>query len=257
VNIRSALIANPKPPKLGSPSMGSFDHPPMPPQAVLGLNPSPRNPRLNATLSTRTAASRIVVPFVSVQLVRTEPRPTSRTRNGRDAIQQLVQDLGIVNVGGRQQQGQRNALSIDQKMVFRARFAFVRRVGPRFFAPFLAATVAESTAARLQSISPARPNFSKNKRCRRCQTPAACHSWRRRQQVMPHPQPISWGSISQGMPLRRTNRMPVKAARSDTRGRPPFGFGLSGGNNGATCSHSSSSRRGRISRQRVTRKGFC
>jgi hypothetical protein len=38
------------------------------------------------------------------------------------------------------------------------------------------------------------------------------------------PQPISWGSISQGMPLLRTKRMPVRAARSGTGGRPPFGL---------------------------------
>jgi hypothetical protein len=48
--------------------------------------------------------------------------------------------------------------------------------------------------------------------------------WPRRQHVMPLPQPISWGSISQGMPLRRTKRMPVRAARSGTGGRPPFGL---------------------------------
>ena len=257
MNICSAFVANPKPPELGSPSMGPFNHPPMSAEAVLGLNPSACNSRLDAALATRTAASRIVIPFVSVQLVRTESRPTSRTGNGRNAIQQIVQHLGVVNVGGCQQQGQRNAFSIDQKMVFRAWLAFVRRVRPCFVAPFFAATVAESTAARLQSISPARPSFSKNRRCKRCQTPASCHSWRRRQQVIPHPQPISLGSISQGMPLRRTNRMPVKAARSGTRGRPPFGFGFSGGNNGATCSHSSSSRRGRISRLMITRSRFC
>jgi hypothetical protein len=46
-------------------------------------------------------------------------------------------------------------------------------------------------------------------------------SRRRRQHVIPDPQPSSCGSICQGMPLRRTNRMPVRHARSETRGRPP------------------------------------
>ena len=32
------------------------------------------------------------------------------------------------------------------------------------------------------------------------------------------PHPISWGSISHGMPDFRTKMMPVKAARSDTSG---------------------------------------
>jgi hypothetical protein len=229
----------------------------MSPKTVLGLDTSASYPRPDTTLPTRPAAPRVVVSLVGVQFVRTEPRPTSRAGNGRDAIQQIFKNLGVVNVGSSQKQSQRNALSIDEKMVFRARFAFVRRVGTGLFAPLFAATVAESTAARLQSISPALPSFSKNRRCRLSQTPAACHSWSRRQHVMPLPQPISLGSISQGIPLRRTKRIPVSAARSGTRGRPPFGFGFSGGNNGTICSHSLSSRRGRISRHRITPPWFC
>jgi hypothetical protein len=169
-NIRSALIANPKSTEFSSPSMGPFNDPAMASKAVFGLDPFTSNPGPDATVPTGTATPGIVVPFVSVQFVRTEPRPTSRARNGRNAIEQIVENFGVVNVCRRQQKGQRNALSIDEKMVFRARFAFVRRVRPGFFAPFFAATVAESTAARLQSISPARPNFSSNRRCKRCQT---------------------------------------------------------------------------------------
>ncbi len=41
----------------------------------------------------------------------------------------------------------------------------------------------------------------------------------------------SCGSICQGMPLRRTNRMPVRHARSETRGRPPVGRGGGVGKN--------------------------
>lgn len=252
MNISPAFIANSKPAELIAPGMGSFYHPTVSSQTVLGFDPSARDAGLDASISARTTAPRIVVSFVGVQLGRTKPRPASRTRNGRNAIQQIFQNLGVVNVGSRQQQAQRNALSIDEKMMLRARFAFVRRVGTGLVAPFLAATVAESTAARLQSISPARPSCSKSKRRNRSQTPACCHSLSRRQQVIPLPQPISWGSISQGMPLRRTNKMPVRAARSATRGRPPFGFGFSGGNNGAICSHSLSSRSGRILRLRIT-----
>ena len=257
MNIGPALIAHPKPAELVAPCMGTFNHPTVPSKAVFGLDSSSRNTRLDATISARAAAPRIIVPFVSVQLGRTESGATSGARNGRNAIQQIFQNFGIVNIGGGQQQGQRNALSIDEKMMFRARFAFVRRVGAGLVAPLFAATVAESTAARFQSICPARPNFSRSRWCNRSQTPALCHAFSRRQQVIPLPQPISLGSISQGMPLRRTNRMPVNAARSDTRGRPPFGFGFSGGNRGAMCSQSLSSRSGRILRPRITCTRFC
>jgi hypothetical protein len=61
--------------------------------------------------------------------------------------------------------------------------------------------------------------------------------WRcRRKHVMPDPQPISWGSISQGMPL--------SAARCGIGGRPPFGLGRSGGSNGSIRVHNSSGTRG-------------
>src|SRR5262245_1777275 len=74
----------------------------------------------------------------------------------------------------------------------------------------------------------------------RSHTPARCQSRRRRQHVIPDPHPISCGSICQGMPLRRTNRMPVRHARSETRGRPPFGRRGGVGKNGSTRSHNRS-----------------
>jgi hypothetical protein len=42
------------------------------------------------------------------------------------------------------------------------------------------------------------------------------------------------------MPLFKTNKMPVRAARSSMRGLPPLGLGVSSGNSGSTTSHSSS-----------------
>ncbi len=58
---------------------------------------------------------------------------------------------------------------------------------------------------------------------------------------MPEPQPISWGSISQGMPLFSTKTMPVRAARLSMRGLPPSGFlGGSSGRSGLMVCQSSS-----------------
>jgi hypothetical protein len=109
-----------------------------------------------------------------------------------------------------------------------------------FFGPFLAGTLAESKEARSQSIWSASPRRSSRACTRRCHTPASCHSLRRRQQVTPLPQPISLGSISQGMPLFSTKTMPVRAARSSRRGLPPWGLGDSSGKSGSTISQSSS-----------------
>src|SRR5215211_4267693 len=99
---------------------------------------------------------------------------------------------------------------------------------------------AESKQARSHSIWSASPRRFKSTRCRRSQSPASCHSRNRRQHVTPEPQPISWGKISQGMPLFSTKMMPVRAARSSTRGLPPCGLGDSGGSSSSITSHSSS-----------------
>ncbi|EWY36155.1 hypothetical protein N825_29880 [Skermanella stibiiresistens SB22] len=129
-------------------------------------------------------------------------------------------------------------------MALGARLAAVRRVRPGFKAPLFAGTLALSNAARLQSIALALPNLSRRTRCNVSHTPEACQSRSRRQQVIPDPQPISRGGISHGMPLLKTNRMPVSTARSSTGGRPPFGRGGRDGNSGATTAHSSSLTRG-------------
>src|SRR6266699_597779 len=45
------------------------------------------------------------------------------------------------------------------------------------------------------------------------------------------------------MPLRRTNRMPLRTARSGRRGRPPLGFGFGGVKRGSITSHKPSGSR--------------
>jgi len=78
---------------------------------------------------------------------------------------------------------------------------------------------------------------SSSAKCIRSQTPARFQSRRRRQHVIPDPHPSSCGSICQGMPLRRTKTMPVRHARSETRGRPPCGRRGRIGKKGSTRSH--------------------
>ena len=128
--------------------------------------------------------------------------------------------------------------------------------GPVARPPFFAATDAESMAARDQSSSPARCRRSSRIRCNSSHTPAFCQSRRRRQHVIPEQPKTSRGSISQGMPERSTNTIPRSASRSEHRGRPPFGFGGSSGNSGATAAHISSLNNSRMpSKRRTTGEG--
>lgn len=60
---------------------------------------------------------------------------------------------------------------------------------------------------------------------------------------MPEPQPISWGNISQGMPERSTNKIPVSTRRLSKGLRPGYRLRrrLGAGRIGSITFHSSSS----------------
>jgi hypothetical protein len=175
-----------------------------------------------------------------VQFARSFPRSASFSFDRWDSINHHLQHLGIVNVGSSASYREGNSSSADHKMALRAWFALIRRIRADCLAPFLARILAESREARDQSISPTSFSLLSNTWCRSLQTPACCQSLSLRQQVIPLPQPISWGSISHCKPVRSTNKMPVSAARLEMRGRPPLGLGGSGGKSGSITSHNSS-----------------
>jgi hypothetical protein len=55
---------------------------------------------------------------------------------------------------------------------------------------------------------------------------------------------------------RRTKRMPAKAARSSTRGRPPLGLAGSAGRSGSTAAHRALATRGLAMPNQRTHSGF-
>lgn len=159
--------------------------------------------------------------------------------NRFDQRQQLRHIMGIRTC---QRRGQGNALRVRDDMVFAPRFGSIGGVRSCFFPPNTARTELLSTTARDQSSCSAMWSFSNNTRCSCGQTPAHCQSRKRRQQVMPEPQPISCGKSSQGMPVFKTKRMPVKAFRLSSGLRPGCRRrrGLLGINGSIKCQSSSS-----------------
>jgi hypothetical protein len=240
MDVRPALVADRQAAILAQPRQRALHDPTMAPQACAALHALARAAHLDATLAQGEPTARDVVGLVRMHLVRALAGPAPWPLDGPDAVDQHREDAAIGAVGRGEEDGEREALSVDHKMALAARFAAIRRIRPGFLAPLLAGAKALSTLARRQSILSAAPKRSKSTWCKRAHTPAFCQSRKRRQQVTPLPQPISWGSISQGMPLLSTKMMPVKAARSGTRGRPPFSLGGSGGNSGSMISHSAS-----------------
>lgn len=174
-----------------------------------------------------------------MQLVRPPAGPAAFAAHRRQGVDQLFEDHRIMAVGHSDAKDQRDGLAV-RDMALAAKFAPVRGIGPRVWAPRGLATLAPSMLARLKSSLSAPRNCDNNARCRRCHTPAACQSRSGFQQVMPLPKPNSWGSSSYGMPVRNTKRMPVKANSSLSRGLPPFGEGATTGNNGSILLYSAS-----------------
>jgi hypothetical protein len=243
VNVQPSFVADDQSTELAQPSERALDHPPVLAQLLAALHSSPGNPRCYASLPQSTSTTLEIVPLVSMQFGRTFSASSangSRLLDGLDGINYISESIAVVDVCRSADYREWDSFGVDHNMALRSRFAFICRIGAGTFSPFLAATLAESTAARDHSILPASPNRSKSTWWSFSHTPACCQSRSLRQQVMPLPQPISGGKYSQGKPVLSTNMMPVRAARLGTLGRPPFDLSGSGGNSGSIISHSSS-----------------
>jgi len=241
------LVADAQAAELAEPGQRPLYDPPEPAQSVLLGPAAPGNPWLNASASELGPDVARVVSLVGYQRAGTLAGATTACGgppDRRHGVNQFQHYLSVIGVGRGQLDRQRNALAIRQKVAFGARLGPVGGIRTRLRPPKRARTEAESATAREKSIWSAPPRRSRSARCSLSQTPAFCQSLRRRQQVMPLPQPISRGRYSQGIPVRRTNNTPLRHALSGTRGRPPLGLGGWGGSNGSMAFHRSSGRIG-------------
>jgi hypothetical protein len=242
MDVGAAFIANHEAAELIEPGKTSFDDPAMAPKFGSALDIAACDARADAAPAQRAPVDRIVVALVGVDFARALARSSAWTTDCRDAVDERDQPCAVVDVGGREVNDERDALSIHGKMPLRAGLAAIGRVRASVVAPFLAGTLALSTAARSQSIASAAPRRSSIAWWMRAHTPACCHACSLRQQVMPQQRATSYGRYSHGMPVCRTNRMPRNASRGGTGGRPPFGRGRAGGMSGSINAHKSSGR---------------
>lgn len=240
MDVEPSFVADGKSSKRIEPGEAALDDPSVAAKLLAGLDAAPGDAGLDPAALASSAAATIVVGFVGVQLVRPAPWSAALAGDRHNRVKQIFERPAVVNVGCGQQESERDAAPVRDKVTLCARLAPIRRVRACRDTPFLAAIDELSRQARLQSMRSAWRKRRSNSRCKPSHTPAACQSRSRRQQVTPEPQPISIGSISHGMPVRSTNRMPVSAARCATMGRPPFGFAATGGSKGSTIDQRSS-----------------
>jgi hypothetical protein len=244
MNIIQPLISNPQPPIIVEPTSRALNYPAVTAQSLTAIYTFASYPHFYTSLADCSTTSWIIIPFVTVQLLRPLARTPFGSLNRFNCINHPSKHLRVVNVSRSLSYCYRDALSVDHNMALRARFAAIRRIRPGRRAPFGAGTENESIQARLQSILSESPSLSNNCWWSLRHTPDLFQSLSLRQQVTPEPQPISGGSIAQGMPLRRTKIIPRKASRLETGGRPPFGLGRSSGSKGWMTFHNSSETNG-------------
>lgn len=242
VNIIASFIANAQAAKLVQPAQRALDDPARFAQAAAMGPPFTGQPVGNALAAQPVMVCGAAIGAVSLHQVRPLTGAAWFAAHWWDRHQQRLELTTVMDVGCSHLDAQRNALGIGEKMMFAARFAAVGRVRPRLEPPKTARTLLESTTARDQSIRSALCSRRSSSRWSFSHTPAFCQSRKRRQQVMPLPQPISKGKSRQAMPVLSTNRIPVNAARSGMDLRPGyFTRRVLLGSNGSITVHSDSS----------------
>jgi hypothetical protein len=243
VDLRQPLIPDAQPTELVQPGERALHDPTILTQAAAMRRAALGQHGGDAAPSQGAAVWGGSVGTITREAVRSPARASWLTPHGRDGLDQRYQLGDIMRIRPCYEGGQGDALGVRDEVMFAPQLPSLRRIRARLRPPKTARTDDESTAARDQSRRSAPRSFTKRTAWRRRQTPARCHARRDRQQVIPEPQPSSWGSISQGLPLFTTNKMPVSTWRGAKGLRPGQRTrrGLGGGNNGSISAHNASS----------------
>lgn len=250
MNVGSSLITHTQSSELVQPRDGALDHPAQHAQSSILISAACRQQRLDAANPQRDDVAGPGIGLVGHRGVGTKQRRADLAADRWDGIDQFDQEPAIGFIRARDRARQRHALGVGDHVMLGARPRAIRGIAACFFpgsapAP-TARTLLESIATTERSRAPRRRSSSSRRAWSSSQIPNACQSRRRRQHDTPEPQPISLGSISQGMPDCRTKRMPVSAWRGVIGLRPGCRKrrGLSGGKSGSMNAHRSSSRSG-------------
>ena len=245
MDIGTFFKADSQPTELMKPTVRAFDDPSEDAQAASMLGVALGQHGLNPAPSQSFAMRLRVIGPVALNTPGASPASAFAADLG-NRVHQGEQLRHVVGIGSRQRGRQGDALGIGDDVVFRPSLAAIRGIGARLRPPKTARTDVLSTTARDQSICWASSNVWSNTQRILSQTPASCQSRNRRQHVIPDPHPISLGKNSHGMPVLRTNKMPVSTRRLSNGFRPGFRRRrfLGAGRSGSISSHNPLSRIG-------------
>jgi hypothetical protein len=234
MDVVAAFVADAEAAELVQPADRAFHDPAMLAESAAVCRVAFGEHRLNAAFSKSATMRFRIVGAIALHPIWFAARAAGLAAHRRNRVDERFELRDVVRVGASQRNGQRNAVAVGDHMVLTASFAAIRGVWPRFFPPCTARTEDESTIARDQSIKSASCRCANSAAWIFRHTPRRCHACRRRQAVMPDPQPNSCGSSSQGMPDRSTYKIAHSAFRLSIGLRPGyrlrrrFGAGKSG-----------------------------
>ena len=240
VHVGASFVANEQPAETMQPGEGPFDDPARDTQAAAVRRAAAAEDGNDAEPTEPAPMTFGVVPAVALQHGGPATGTAPPAPDAAQGAHQRIELRDVVDVRRADLAYQGNAVGLDDDVVFRAFLTAIGWVRSSFFPPRSARRDALSTTAQRRSSRPRRRSSASSTSCRRRQTPARCHRTSRRQQLLPDPQPISFGSICHGIPLRSTNRMPVRAARFEMGGRP-IRLRRDFGSNASIRAHKSSS----------------
>lgn len=153
-------------------------------------------------------------------------------------IEECGQHQVVVDVGRGQRDGERESVRTGQDVVLGTGLGAVDRARTCCGAPFFARTCEPSTMIRSKSISLAAWARVSTAWWILSNAPAACQSRNLRQQVIPDPNPSSWGRSSHPIPVISTNKIPCSTRRESLCGGPGVPAGFTG-SSGSITAHNS------------------
>jgi hypothetical protein len=220
MDIGAPFVADREPAEAMEPRDRPFDDPPQDAKAAPVRRAAARDHRDDA-LRVQPVAMRLgVVATVALEDVGAAAGTPAPAADGGERGDQRIELRDVIHVGGGDLRDERDAAGVRDQVMFGTRLAAIGWVRSSFFPPRTARTEALSMMAQRWSSRPRRRSSASSVSCSRCQTPVRCQRTTRRQQLLPDPHPIRRGSICQGIPDRRTNKMPVRIARSGIGVRP-------------------------------------
>ena len=112
MDVGAALVSDYQPAKAAEPGERALDDPAMPAQTLAGVDPTPGDPVLDPALAQSLATAPRIIGLVGVQLGGAFPRPSPALPDRRNGIDQFLKAPAVVNVGGREADGERDAVRV-------------------------------------------------------------------------------------------------------------------------------------------------